>query len=140
MWKSMPLTCLAFLLASAACGDEQRPLLKNYSGKEPVPDALYQTYAKLVDAMAAGDEDDIRRFCLPRSVTFTREARPAQTREYGQDVNLPFPKSGFSNEILTAEPRDDGCYLIRTATSVLFFVQTKGGDWKLYRYYDKPTE
>jgi hypothetical protein len=137
MWKPV---LLALVLVSAVQADDERPLLKDYKGKEPAPDALYQTYAKLVEAMTTGDEGDIQRFCLPSGVTFTREARPAPSREYGQGMNLPFLKSGFSKDVLGAEAREDGCYLIRTATSALYFVQTKGGAWKLYRYFDKPVE
>jgi len=32
----------------------------------------------------------------------------------------------------------EGCYLLRTNTTALWFVETKTLGWKLYRYLDKP--
>ena len=34
----------------------------------------------------------------------------------------------------------ENCYLIRTNTTALWFVETKSMGWKLYRYLDKPKE
>src|SRR5438270_81976 len=69
MRTSLIIGLLAVLLffAAAATGDD-RPLMGNYRGAEKLPDALYETYVKLIKAMEAGKEDDIRRYCLPWSV------------------------------------------------------------------------
>lgn len=32
----------------------------------------------------------------------------------------------------------EGCYLVRTNTTALWFVETKSMGWKLYEYLDKP--
>src|SRR5437899_836675 len=53
-----------------------RSLLKNYRGKEEIPEALYETYAKLVKAMKDGNIAEIRGYCLPHAVRITREPRP----------------------------------------------------------------
>ena|SRR6266508_3516747 len=129
-----------FLTTARASAEEQRPLLKNYRGKERLPNALYKTYADLIEAMAAGDGSRIKRYCLPGSVTVTGEARPEKHREYGQDINLPFLAQGFQKEIEGVSKPAEDVYLIRTATSALFFVETRRSGWKLFRYLDKPIE
>jgi hypothetical protein len=129
-----------FLTTATASGQEQRPLLRNYRGKERLPNALYKTYADLVEAMAAGDESRIKRYCLPGSVTVKQEARPEKEREYGQNINLPFLGKGFQKEVEGVSRPAEDIYLIRTATSALFFVETRRSGWKLFRYFDKPIE
>jgi hypothetical protein len=139
--STFTLTCLliSILLSSPnAEATDERPLLRNYRGKEPIPDTLYQTYAKLIEAMQGGKEGEIRRYCLPHAIEITRDARPKERQEYGQDMNLPFLKSRFSKEIHDVRKAPGGCYLIRTQTSHLFFVETKDSGWKLYRYGDTP--
>ena len=69
-----------------------------------------------------------------------QSTRPKASREYGQDMNLPFLKRGFHKYILNLRKESDESYLIRTGSSYLFFVRISGGDWKLYRYGDKPIE
>ncbi len=115
-------------------------LLAEYRGKVELPDDLYTVYASLVDAIESGDQGAIQQYCLPQAVTFTTAVRPESSREYGQGMNMPFLKRGFHKYILNLRKDSDQSYLIRTGSSYLYFVRTHGGDWKLYRYGDKPIE
>ncbi len=124
---------------SNASGQEPE-LLKYYSGNEKMPDRLYDTYSRLVNAIETGDQGDINRFCLPHSITFTTEQRPQQHREYGQSMNIPFLKKGFDKYIRNLRNDAQGCYLIRTNSSAMWFTQTGQMHWRLYRYLDKPIE
>jgi hypothetical protein len=73
-------------------------------------------------------------------VTINREGRQGNRTEYGQDISLPFLRDGFSPAVRLVRKDPDDCYLIRTDTSALWFVQTRSGAWKVYRYLDKPIE
>jgi len=115
-------------------------LLVEYRGEVKLPDDLYAVYAHLVEAIESGDRDAIEQYCLPEAVTFTTDIRPEQTREYGQDMNLPFLKRGFHKYILNLRKDSDQSYLIRTGSSYLFFVRVHSTGWKLYRYGDKPIQ
>ena len=55
-------------------------------------------------------------------------------------MNLPFLKSGFSAAVLSARKDSDDCFLLRTGTTALSFVETKSGEWRIYRYFDKPMD
>ncbi len=117
-----------------------RELLKHYLGEAQLPDSLYKAYADLVKAIQTGEQGNIERHCLPFSVTFTTKDRPPASREYGQDINMPFLKDGFHKYIFSFEERPDDTYLIHTGSTYMFFVETKTAGWKLYRYGDKPIE
>jgi hypothetical protein len=120
-----------------------RPLLKEYTGHEQIPDALYDTYAKLIDAMATGEDANIQKYCLPKSINVSSKTRRAGTREYSEEqneMNVPFLKNGFQKNIQGVIKQSDGGYLIRTNSSMFYFTETKNAGWKLYRYYDKPIE
>lgn len=134
------LVCLALVFLSAMAEDNPRQLLKNYRGNEQMPDDLYQTYADFVSAMHTAEQGNIQKLCLSHSVTFTTEERPEKSREYGQDINIPFLKKGFQPLIENFRKDSEDVYLIRTGSSALFFVRTQKGGWKLYRYNDKPIE
>lgn len=120
--------------------DPSEALLGDYRGQGRLPKDLYDTYADLVKAIETGDQASIQRYCLPHSVTFTTKTRPEKSREYGQDMNLPFLKKGFYKDILNLRKDSQDTYLIRTGTSHLFFVRTKTMGWRLYRYGDSPIE
>jgi hypothetical protein len=112
-------------------------------GTEELPAALFKTYAKLVEAMATGEEADIQKYCLTGSIRISTKARPAGTQEYSEELNemnLPFLKDGFQKSIHSLSKQSDGGYLIRTNSSVFYFTETKNAGWKLSRYYDKPDE
>jgi hypothetical protein len=124
-------------------GKRDRPFLKEYRGDVELPEALYETYVKLIDAIGTQENGNIEKYCLPKAIKITSEDRPAGTREYSQDtneMNLPFLKKGFQKEIQVIRKDEDGSYLIRTNSSVFYFIETKTAGWKLFRYYDKPIE
>lgn len=116
-------------------GEENRPLLKEYKGNSTIPDALYQTYARFVMAATSGDVNDVRRLLL-RCVKCSYEERPEATRSIGEDLNFNYLKNGFRGEIThMAEQPDDG-FFICTPTSILNFIQTASGRWKICSYQD----
>jgi hypothetical protein len=128
---------------SAKPEKDGRPLLREYTGNELIPDALYDTYAKLIDAMASSEDANIQKYCLPKSIRVSSEARRASAREYNEaqnEMNVPFLKDGFQRNIQGVIKQNDGGFLIRTNSSVFYFTETKNVGWKLYRYYDKPIE
>ncbi len=115
-------------------------LLRHYQGKEPFPPALLAAYEGLVLALERGDPGEINKHCLPQAVSLSTAPRPAKTREYGTDVNLPFIKQGFDRHVRSLRRDALDVYLVRTGSSYLFFVEGKQSGWKLYRYGDKPIE
>lgn len=119
---------------------EQRELLRHYDGSEKIPHQLYQVYAQLVKAIEAGSQANTNEFCLPHSVTYTAKERLKRSRGYGHNMNIPFLKKGFDKYIrnLRNEPQD--CYLIRTGSTAMWFINTDKWGWKLYRYLDKPIQ
>jgi hypothetical protein len=131
------LVAIAFFISFFSCyAEENTDLLNYYSGDVKLPDELYKTYQNLIETIATGDAGDINQYCLPQSVTFTYGMR--KNREYGQDINIPFLKNNFDKYIRNIRKEAEGCYLIRTGTSALWFIYTKHLGWKLYRYLDKP--
>jgi len=131
---------IAFGSALSCYAEDYSDLLQYYQEKEklPLPRQLYNAYQKLIAATARADAGDINQCCLPHSVTFTYEPRPIESREYGQDINIPFLKSGFDKYIRNIRKDAEGCYLIRTGSTALWFIETKSLGWRLYRYLDKP--
>jgi len=105
-----------------------------------LPLELTKTYDELVAAFQNGKQSEIENFCLPGKIKFTTDPRPKDRREYGQDINLPFLKDGFSKEVLNFSKNAEGEYGIRTGTTALWFSKTKDGKWKLSKYLDKPIE
>jgi hypothetical protein len=106
--------------------------------KEAMPKELAETYQAFVKAMRTGNAGIINKLCLPHSVYFTYEKR--EKPEYGQNINTHFAKSGFDATVVLVRKDGDGCYLVRTNTTALWFIETKSMGWKLYEYLDKPIE
>lgn len=130
------LGCFALAQQNAA----PKELLKDYRGEVQLPEDLYDAYAAFVKAIETADQGTIRKHCLPHSVKFTTDVRPEKTREYGQDMNIPFLKKGFHKYILNLRKDSEDTYLVRSGSSYMWFVRTKSEGWKLYRYGDKPIE
>jgi hypothetical protein len=114
-------------------------LTQDYKGNEKIPDALLKVYSDFVKA-AKQPHSDFLNIMLPHSVSITYEERPAKTRGYGQDLNLPFLQKQFQPKIWVVRKDSADCYLLRTGSSALWFVETKSQGWRLYRYLDKPIE
>jgi hypothetical protein len=134
---ALALACTAPLLGASSAAEDVPDPFRSYDGKEPVPEGLRQAYTGFVRAAKDGG---VESSCLPHGVTISREARPEKSREYGQDINLPFLRDGFSPAVRLVRKDPDDCYLVRTDTTAIWFVQTKSGAWKVYRYFDKPIE
>ncbi len=133
--------CVSILLCVCAVAQDkprEKELLKDYHGKVQLPDDLYDAYAAFIRAIETADQGTIQMHCLPHSVTFTTGARSEKTREYGQNINIPFLKKGFHKYILNLRKDSEDTYLIRTWSTYMWFVRTKSQGWKLYRYGDKP--
>ncbi len=140
--RGIRLAGVTVLLAAAwlLAFDGPDELLKHYRGSEQIPAGLFQAYARLVASLETGDAGEIERNGLPHGLTISREERPAGRRDCGNDINLPYVKSGFQKEILTVRQDGEGCYLIRTASTALWFVETRHMGWRLYRWLDKPIQ
>ncbi len=72
-------------------------------------------------------------------MTYERRAEKERLdRLRGDDLNMPFLKEGFVPEIWVFRQDAEGCYLVRTPTTGMFWVETKARGWRIYRYFDKP--
>jgi hypothetical protein len=120
--------------------DEEKALLYEYDWKIMPPPGLIKAYAGFVKATKDPTEEALSAHLLPGAVEITTKERPNLDRQYGQDINLPYLKTGFKAQILVIQKLNDGCYVIATGTSALWFVETKTQGWKIYRYRDKPFE
>ena len=110
---------------------------ENHRGETQIPDALVQKYGEFVKS-ARQPQSDFLNIMLPHSISISYQERPAATREYGGDLNLPFLQNGFDAQVQSVRKDGADCYLLRTTSSALWFVETKSQGWRLYRYLDKP--
>ena len=119
-------------------------LLKHYRGDIKLPEKLLKTYSLFVQTIKISDKkiiiEKIKEFCLPQSVRITEIVRPKENREYGEDINIEFLQKDFSSYIMNIRKDNDNCYLIRTGSTALWFVETESMQWKIYKYLDKPIE
>lgn len=122
---------------SASAADNDPDPFREYKDKEPVPKELRETFAGFVRSAKGGS---VAAYLLPHSVNTSLEPRPKEIREYGQDINADFLKNGFTSLVRTVRKDGDDCYLIRTDSTAIWFVQNKSGAWKVYRYLDKPIQ
>lgn len=125
-----------FTLAAAKPGGKFDPF-QEYKGKEPVPEGLREAYTGFALAAPSGD---VRAYLLPQAVGISKQPRPSEMREYGEEVNEEYLKKGFSPMVRSVRKDGDENYLIRTGSTALWFVQIKSGAWKIYRYRDKPIQ
>jgi hypothetical protein len=117
---------------------DERELLKEFKGKVKPADELLKAYAGFVRTVRkTATEEALQKHCLPESVRITEEERAGKP-DYGEGINLPFLKTGFRPEIRKLEKLDEDCYIIRTASSIIWFVETETIGWKIYRYHDAP--
>ena len=110
---------------------------REYKGKEPIPEGLREAYTGFVRAAKGGS---VAAYLLPNAVKISRDPRPKASREYGEEINEDFLKNGFSPLICSVHKDADDCYLIRTNSTAIWFVQSKSGAWKVYRYSDMPID
>jgi hypothetical protein len=136
------LSISVFVTSSTAAELPIRELTVSHGGtdqdQQQLPPALAKVYDEIATAITKGDVESIGHLSVPNAIKITYEPRKTR-REFGEDINLPFAKATFSREILTFRRDGDCCWLIRTATTALSFVQI-ATDWRLYRYIDKPID
>lgn len=106
---------------------------REYKGKEPVPEGLREAYTGFVRAARGGG---VEAYLLTGAVKVTVKPRPKESRSEGDDINTDFLMNGFSPLVRTVRNEGDDCYLIRTNSTAIWFVQSKSGAWKVYRYSD----
>lgn len=112
------------------------PLFKETRSKDEIPKELIDVFARFVEV--AKKDGAVEKFVLPHAVGFG--TRDAKNIEHGTEIDKTFLTTRFQGEARSVRKDSDDCYLIRTNTTALWFVQTKAGGWKLYRYLDKPIE
>jgi hypothetical protein len=110
---------------------------REYKSKEPVPEGLREAFTGFVRSARGGR---VLAYLLPHGVKTTRRPRPKDSRDRGEDINEDFIKKGFSALVRDVLKVGDDCYVIRTNSSSIGFVQTISGAWKVYRYVDMPME
>ena len=129
---------LAFAVAARAAEPASDPFA-GYDKKEPVPEGLRKAYTAFAGQAKKGERVD--SYLLPHAaVSITDKARPEKDGEYGRDINIPFLKERFAPAVFSVRKDPDDCYLVRTATTAIWFVETKSGVWKIYSYLDKPIQ
>ena len=116
------------------------PYVADYRSEPRVPETLLDAYVKFVEESRKGEARNLQSLILPQSVEIVTTPRVEATREFGTDINLPFLRSGFDPKLVTARRDADDAWLLRTATTAVWFVQTKSGVWRIYRYVDKPIQ
>jgi hypothetical protein len=120
---------------AASAADNGPDPFRDYKGKEAVPDGLRKAFTGFTNSAKGGS---VVAYLLPHSVETSIEPRPQEDRENGDDINADFLMKGFSPLVQNVRNEGDDCYLIRTISSAIWFVETKSGEWKVYRYLDKP--
>lgn len=118
---------------------------REYKGNEPssaqkyaaVPEGLRETYTGFVRSAKGGS---VLAYLLPNAVKTTLKPRPKDSRNVGEDANEDFLMNGFSPLVRNVLKEGDDCYLIRTDSTAICFVQNKSGAWKIYRYADMPID
>ena len=115
-------------------------LFKNVDANCGLPDALVKAYAQYAKFAKAGDAGGFRSACLPQGVTISNDARPKEREEYGEGINIPFVKKAFQQDVQSVRKDSESCWLVRTNSTAIWFVETARDGWKVYRVLDKPIE
>jgi hypothetical protein len=108
-----------------------------FQGPKP-PDDLLAAYARFVEAAHKGDSKTITSLVLPGVTEITPKPREAKFREYGTDINLPFLRESFSSTIFVSRSPGDSQFLLRTASTAIWFAKLESVGWRIYHYLDKP--
>lgn len=99
------------------------------------PESLQRTYAAFVASVKGGGQ---AKFCLS-SVEVTDKEDPKRD-DFGTGINIPWMKVNFRADVVVCEKQSDDTFLLRTGTSATWWVQTRSGEWKLFKYLDKPIQ
>jgi hypothetical protein len=134
----------AFLIAATLAisappaEDKKDDLFKDCKFSKPEdnpPEKLRLTYAAFVASIPGGGQ---AKFCL--GSVEVRDAVDPKRGEFGSGINIPWMQKNFSANVLVTRQDPDDTFLIRTGTSYLYWVQTRSGEWKLFKYGDKPIQ
>jgi hypothetical protein len=136
------VTC-CFSLATVSA-EEGTDLFQQYdlahkedAKKNPqVPPELRTAYIGFVAAMKG---DSVATFCLP-AVTIPRVNALEKAKLDRRGIVPPIVRERFAAMVIVVRKEPNDCYLIRTNSTAIWFVQTKSGAWKVYHYLDKPIE
>lgn len=110
------------------------PLFKEADVSSLPPKELIEAYAAFVER--ARKDGEVENFCLPLAVKII-DARPEKTANRGDDISKAFLMKDFEPEVWSVRKVSDECYMLRTPTTSISFIQTKSGAWKVYRYTDR---
>jgi len=115
-------------------------LFKKADGRSGLPDSLVKAYAQYAKSAREGDADRLASACLPQCLTISDDARPKEREQRGEGINIPFVKKAFQQDVQNVRKEGDSCWLIRTSSTAIWFVETARDGWKVYRVLDKPIE
>ena len=128
--------CLLFLTSALRAEDYFAP---GYQGPKP-PEDLLVTYARFVEAARKVDSDTITSLVLPGVTEVTHKPRESKFPEYGTDINLPFLRERFMSPVFLFRTPGDSQFLLRTASTAIWFAKLQSVGWRVYHYLDKPIQ
>jgi hypothetical protein len=131
--KQMELSVFVLFFGFLACALAGEP------SKIELPVSLSHFYVRFVTAGRSGDPARIKSFLLPGAVEINLTPRTGN-QEYGTEINVPFMKDRFSDQIVLSRKDSNSAYLIRTGTSYISCVETASDGWKIFLYGDKPIQ
>ena len=114
------------------------PFVAEYKSDDKVPQSLLDAHVEFATRATKGG--DLQPLLLPQAVEISSAARPEKSREYGTEISLPFLKSGFQPKVFSIRRDAADAWLVRTGSTALWYVETKTGGWRVYRYLDKPIQ
>lgn len=134
------LCCSAASLAAEPAPEKPaaHPFVAEYRSDEAVPQSLLDAHVEFATRATKGG--DLQPLLLPQAVEITTAARPEKSREYGTEISLPYLKSGFQPNVFSIRRDAADAWLVRTGSTAIWYVETKTGGWRVYRYLDKPIQ
>ena len=134
--------CVLLLGCALVGAQDTNSLINEHHDDVTLPPELYRTYANLIAAMETGKPEEIEKFCVRGTISFTTTPRTDIENQQNfagrQDINLPFLKGGgFDKLIVLARKDSDTEYLIRTDSTAFWFRRMADGQWKLWKYMDR---
>ena len=124
--------CVLLLGCALVGAQDTNSLINEHHDAVTLPPELYRTYANLIAAMETGKPEEIEKFCVRGTISFTTTPRTDIENQQNfagrQDINLPFLKGGgFDKLIVLARKDSDTEYLIRTDSTAFWFRRMADG-------------
>lgn len=142
--KLTPIMCALVncCLLSNVLADDGVNLFEQYDQVEKrdekthpvIPQELRDAYTGFVSARKA---DNSAVHCLP-GVEIPQENKLERAKLDRRGIVPPIVRERFASQVMIARKERDDCFLLRTNSTAIWFVQNKSGVWKVYRYLDKP--